>query len=311
MQTKFQIYKERHTTKTILLTGRFNGSSAILHKASQQDRAAWENKQVLNTLQSFKNMKILNYFKRLSYSDAEYELLINAPYKAIAVTWKDGAGVPHSITTSYYISADGVQFSSPIVNGSQVIKGFTITGWDDLTATLKINVNNTAATIAGAIKPINPDLTAARRWWQYGADAQTYWLSANGFHVDGIDDAFGVNTLHTDTSRYYALIYWPGIKPSSGPSFDAFTPYYLTPASNAVDWIYGTGQQPSFQSDGRLVFNYLGDLTAGVYPTSGPAYKTKVQLFITNGYWFVQTSENSYDMVSAKDAKTWITWQNQ
>jgi hypothetical protein len=73
--------------------------------------------------------------------------------------------------------------------------------------------------------------------------------------------------------------------------------------------MYGTGQQPLFQTDGRLVLSYLGDLTAGPYPTSGPAYLTKQQLFITNGYWFVQTGATTYDMVSANDAKAWITWQ--
>jgi len=306
----FEFSIDTVTTDSIALTGRFNGSSAVLHKASPQERAAWENKQVGNTVKNFMGMgKIQNYFKRLTYNSTEYELLNYPAYKTLLITWKDGGGTPHSIATSYYISAAGVQFKSPVTNSSQTINGFTITGWDDVSATLKVNVNNTAAAIAGAIKPINPDLTAARRWWQTGADAQSAWISATGFHVNGVDDAYGVRTLKTDTSTYYALVYWAGIKPASGPSFDAFTPYYFIPASNSVDWNYGTGQQPQFQTDGRVVFSYLGDLTAGVYPASGPAFQTKQQLFITNGYWFVQTGATTYDMVSAKDSKAWITWQ--
>lgn len=308
----FEFSIDTVTTDSIALTGRFNGSSAVLRKASPQERAAWENKQVGNTVKNFNSMgKILNYFKRLTYNSTEYELLNYPAYKTLMITWLDGAGTAHTVATRYFISAAGVQLKSPVVNGSQTIGGFTITGWDDLTATLKVNVNNTAAAIAGAIKPINPDITAARRWWQTAADAQSNWISANGFHVNGVDDAYGIKTLKTDTSTYYALVYWAGIKPATGPSFDAFTPYYYAPASNSVDWIYGTGQQPAFQSDGRLVLNYLGDLTAGPYPTSGPAFQTKQQLFITNGYWFVQTSATTYDMVSAKDAKAWITWQRQ
>jgi hypothetical protein len=306
----FEFSIDTVATDSIALTGRFNGSSMVLHKASPQVRAAWETKQVGNTVKNFMSMgKILNYFKRLTYNGVEYELLNYPAYKTLLITWKDGAGTAHSVATPYYISAAGVQFTSAVVNGSQTINGFTIAGWDDPSASLKVNVNNSAAAIAGAIKPINPDITAARRWWQTAANAQSYWVSSNGFHVNGVDDAYGVKTLKSDTSRYYALVYWAGIQPSGGQSFDAFTPYYYMPASNSVDFFYGTGQQPSFQTDGRLVFNYLGDLTTGVYPSSGPAFQTKQQLFITNGYWFVQTSTTTYDMVSAKDAKAWITWQ--
>jgi len=226
------------------------------------------------------------------------------------ITWKDGGGSPHTITTPYYFSPVGVQFSTPIVNGGQTIQGFTITGFNTTTSTLQVKVNNTDAIIAGAISPVDPDVQAGRRWWQWGATAQTYWYSWNGFHVNGIDDAFGVKTLKTDTSTFYYLTYWPGIQPASGSAFDALVPFYYLPAIDNIDWLYGTAPKPSFQSDGRVIFSLLGDLNAEPYPVTGPAFTTKTQLYSTYGYWFVQTSENSYDMVSAKDAKTWITWQN-
>lgn len=308
----FEFAIDTCTADSIKLTGRFNGSTAILRKASAQDRAAWENKQVRNNLVGLANLgKILNYFKRLTYNGTEYEIQINTTFKTAIITWKDAAGIPHTVATPYFFTATGVQFRIPVVNGGKTINGFAITGFNTTTGTLQVRVNDIDATIAGAIRPINPDVQAGRRWWQWGALAQTYWFSRDAFHVNGVDDAYGVKTLKTDTSQYYYFTYWPGIQPSSGSSFDALVPFYYEPAINALDFTYGTAARPSFQSDGRVIFSLQGDLTVGPYPTTGPAFNTKTQLYSTNGYWFVQTGENSYDMVSAKDAKAWITWQNE
>jgi hypothetical protein len=307
----FEFSIDTCTADSIKLTGRFNGSTAILRKASAQDRAAWENKEVRNNLvglNSFK--KILTYFKRLTYNGTEYEIQINAVYKEAVITWKDASGMVHTVTTPYFISTTGLEFSIPVVNGSTTITGFSIIGFNSTTNSIQVRVNNTEATIAGAVRPVNPDLQAARRWWQWGAQAQRYWYSWNGFHVDGVDDAFNIRSLKTDTSRYYYLTYWPGVQPASGPSFDALIPFYYFPAINDIDFTYGTAPKPVFQTDGRVTFSLLGDLTVGPFPTTGPAFKTKEQFINSNGYWFIQTGENSYDMVSAKDAKAWINWQH-
>jgi len=307
----FEFAIDTCTADSILLTGRFNGSSAILRRASAQDRAAWENKQVRNNLVGLSNLgKILNYFKRLNYNGTEYEIQINTVFKTAVITWKDASGTPHTITTPYFFSAAGVQFSTPVVNGSTTITGFAITGFNTTTNSLQVKVNNSDAAIAGATRPVNPDVQAGRRWWQWGAAAQTYWISVDGFHVDGVDDAFNVKTLKTDSSTYYYFTYWPGVQPATGAPFDALIPFYLVPAINELDFTYGTAPKTNFQADGRVIFSLLGDLTVGPFPATGPAFKTKEQFFSANGYWFVQTGENSYDMVSAKDAKTWISWRN-
>lgn len=307
----FEFAIDTLTADSIKLTGRFNGSRALLRKASPQDRNAWESKQVRNNIIGLSNLgKILNYFKRLTYNGTEYEIQINTLFKSAVITWKDGSGSPHTVATPYYFSATGVQFSTPVVNGGQTIPGFTITGFNTTTSTLQVKVNNTDAVIAGAARPVNPDVQAARRWWQWGAGTQGYWYSWDGFHVDGVDDAFGVKTLKTDSSQFYYFTYWPGIQQSTG-SFDALVPFYYLPKIDDIGYIYGTAPKPSFQSDGRVIFSLLGDLNVGTYPVTGPAFNTKAQVLSTYGYWFVQTSENSYDMVSAKDAKAWITWQHQ
>jgi hypothetical protein len=308
----FEFSIDTCTADSILLTGRFNGSKAVMRKASAQDRAAWENRLVRNNITGFQNLgKILNYFKRLTYNGTEYEIQINTIFKSAIITWKDASGTVHTVTTPYYFSAAGVQFSIPVVNGSTTITGFTITGFNATNSTLQVRVNNTDAIIAGAIRPVSPDVQAGRRWWNRGAAAQSYWYSFDGFHVNGVDDAFDVKSLRTDTSRYYYFTYWPGVQPSSGSAFDALVPFYYIPAIDDIAFHYGTAAKTSFQSDGRVIFSSLGDLTVGPYPTTGPAFKTKELLYsTTNGWWFVQTSENSYDMVSAKDAKAWISWRN-
>jgi hypothetical protein len=306
----FEFSIDTCTADSITLTGRLNGSKAMLRRASAQERAAWENKQVRNNLVGLNNLgKILNYFKRLIYNGTEYEIQINPINKEAIITWKDASGTVHTVTTPYYISTTGLEFTLPVVNGSTTITGFAIIGFNTTTNTVQVRLNNTEATIAGAIRPVNPDLQAARRWWQWGADAQSYWYSWDGFHVNGVDDAFTIKTLKTDSSRYYYLTYWPGVQPQTGQPFDALIPFYYFPAIDDIDFTYGTAPNPTFQTDGRVTFTLLGDLTVGPYPTTGPAAKTKEQFIISNGYWFVQTGENSYDMVSAKDAKTWVSWQ--
>lgn len=306
----FEFSIDTCTADSIRLTGRFNGSAAVLRKASAQERAAWENKVVRNNLVGLNNLgKILNYFKRLSYNGTDYEMQFNTAYKEVVITWLDAAGMAHTVTTPYYMATTGVVFSIPVVNESTTITGFNITGFNTTTNTVQVRLNNTDATIAGAIRPVYPDIQAARRWWQWGADAQSYWFSRDGFHANGADDAFHLHSLKTDTSQYYFLTYWPGVQPSSGPSFDALIPFYYIPRINDIDFIYGTAPKPTFQPDGRVMFSLLGDLTVGPYPTTGPAADTKEQFFNNNGYWFVQTGENSFDMVSAKDAKVWMKWQ--
>jgi len=60
--------------------------------------------------------------------------------------------------------------------------------------------------------------------------------------------------------------------------------------------------------DGRAVFSYLSDVV-GPYPSTGPAALTRTQLLLPQGYYFIQTGPTTYDMVSALDAKAWISWQ--
>ncbi len=302
----FEFYFDTLSTDTINLIGRFNGSKLTLVRATQVEEEAYNTGQLAGGLLI---NKILTYFKRLTIGSQLYDVKIDPVNRQFTFSWLDANGTYYTFTTGYYLLAGGVIFSTPFVNGNQAISGFNNITWTPATETINLTVNGTAATITGIVTPLKVDVNAPRRWWQYAVDNEGYWISITGFHVNGVDDAFGVRTLQTDTSQYYSLFYWPGIQPQSGPSFDVFGPFYYVPSSNSLDLIYGTAHNLKFFPDGRVVFNYLGDLTIGPYPNNGPAALSRNQLYNSRGFYFVQTSATSYDMVSASDGKSWITWE--
>jgi len=116
-----------------------------------------------------------------------------------------------------------------------------------------------------------------------------------------VEDGFGIRTL----PNYYYLIYWPDYNPGNN---DLFAPVFLNAAGNGLELLYGAApDKPQFTGDGRAIFTLLG--TYGTYPSAGPAALSLTQLLIPQGYYFIQTGPTTYDMVSASDAKAWISWQ--
>lgn len=285
-------------TDSITFTGRINSTRLTLQKASQQDRAAWENGDWAEAL-SFLNVGLIeNYFKVLTLNGVKYELRINPVTKTITFLWLSGSNL-QELTTTYSFVAGGIQLDAPVVNGSQTISGFSNLSWNNNTMTLGLKSGNLTGSIAGNIKPLKTDLTAAQRWWQRSFDEGLYWESIYGFHANGVDDVFNITSL----SRYYRLVYWSDY----GSGADLFAPIFVNAAGTGLELQYGAAPGvPEFTSDGRAVFSSLGEY--GTYPTSGPAYEALLQLLIPEGYYFVQTGTDSYDMVSATDAKTWISW---
>ena len=289
---------------TIFLTGRINGSKLTLIKATAAEEQAYINGQLAASIGILD--KILTYFKRLTIGSQLYDVSIDPLNRKFTFTWLDANGVAQTFTTGYYYTAGGIGFTSPLVNGSQTISGFTGMSWNQSTETINLSVNNTASTITGIVVPLKVDIGAPKRWWDYAVNSgRDFWYSIEGFHVNGVDDAFGIQTL----PGYFFLVYWP----LPGPPFntttnDFFGPIFLNAAGTGLEIQYGTAPDlPTFTADGRAVFEELGNY--GVYPATGPAAQTKALLFNTSGYYFVQTSATTYDMVSAANGKSWITWE--
>jgi hypothetical protein len=288
---------------SVKLTGRFNKSKAFLVKATQAEMKSYYDKQYSNRL--FSNIsKYTTYFKRLVTGSSQYEIKVNQTTRTLTLTWVDDKGVEHTVTTGYYYTTNGIALSPAFVDGPNVISSLNDISWSGSTSTLSFTVNGTASAIVGSGEPINIDLDGPRRWWQYALDQGGYWIAPYGFHVNGVDDAYGL----TKTSDFFYLFYFPQFKTQSGITYDLLG--NMKVVNNALSFAYGNAYRPpNFTSDGRVSFAYLG--TLGNVPTADsiPVFKTAAQFTDSYGYYLVRIDSTHYDMVSARDGKAWLSWQ--
>lgn len=312
LKSDFEFAIDTATADSVLLTGRYNGTKLKLSKAAAGDRAVWANKQVTNGVLNFRNFwKIDLYWKRLTYGGTQYELQVDTTIKSVTVSWGTG-GSRQSVTRKYYFWANGVYFADPVVNGSVSIPGFSITGFNAGTQVMSVTVNGTAATIAGvppATNPLtlNPDVTnAAERWWQQSATSGNYYLSIDGWHSNGVDDAYNIKALKNDTAQFYALLY-----AANPDGQDVLVNFYLDSADNEL--VNMNGSVVKKNKVGNSGLNNFTEIrlhprSKEPWPASGAAALTRSQMYNTSGYYFVQSSSYTYDQVSIADPKTWITW---
>ena len=300
LATDFEFSLDSQVADTVMLTGRKNGTKIKLVRSTPQEFDAWQNGGWAKSM-SFENInKIQNYFKRVSIGGVNYEVRVNVGSRTITFIWVDGSGNVQQFTTKYNYSATGVVLVTPLATGTETISQIEIVGWDNATSTINVKVNGNASTIAGNARPLAVDLNAPRRWFQQAVNDGEYWFSQNGFHVNGVDDAFNIKSL----DKYYYLIYWPSYAPGSN---DLFAPVFINAAGTSLELLYGAAPRVAqFTTDGRAIFSLLGNY--GSYPTTGPAAQSRAQLLSPQGYYFIQTGQNSYDMVSATDAKAWVSW---
>ncbi|MEO6328473.1 MAG: DUF4302 domain-containing protein [Ginsengibacter sp.] len=296
----FEFYFDSTTADTLKLVGRFNGSKLVLVSASKAEADAYNSGALAaGTLIN----KILTYFKRLTIGTQLYDIRIYPVTRQVIFDWVDGAGAAHTFTTNYFFTIAGISLTNPLQTGTQTIKEFTAITFSASSQIISLKVNNQSATITQIVVPLNVDVNAPRRWYNQPVYPREDWISEKGFHVNGVDDAYNVNSLTSGSFPYSYYIY----EPKFGPNYDFFGPIFYDGASQSYTIEYGTAPViTSFTPDGRAVFLYLGDL--GAHPASGPAAQTRAALYTAKGFYFVQTGDNSYDMVSATDGKSWITW---
>ena len=302
LQSDFEFSLDTLTADSIHLTGRFNGSSMVLSKATQQQEQEWVSGQwKRGMLFEYTSRYILNYFKRLAIGGKQYEIQVNPASRTVVFTWIDDGGITRQHTTPYYFTSGGVVFTDPLTDGGTTISAIADINWDATASVFRVDVNGaTAGTIQGATAPVKPDLNAPTRWWQYQASRGSYWISPGGFHVDGVDDAYNLRGL----PDFYFLLFWPDYDPGIDLAGFVFL------QGSGATLRFGAGIQPSFTTNGKIVFTYIGDLGT-IEPEEEEAYvRTALKFIDADGFYLVQTGETTYDMVSAKDAKTWISWFN-
>lgn len=289
---------------TVHLRGNLNSAGGLLIKATQAQRDAYYSGALRNNTTALLN--ILEYFKRLTVNGVTYELRPNAD-RTITVTWTSG-GQAQSQTTSYYFTASGLVFATPIVAGSATLTGIDNLLWNPGTQTITATVGGQAATIKGATAPISNDVNAPGRWWHYANDNGGYWASWNGWHVNGVDDAFGVTQVTDEGGPFYQFAYIPNLLgPRNGnPNADAFVPLVVKNNALALGNYFSVPATPPSFAGGRATFTELG--TIGTIPAGSPVDKSDQVLYNPAGFYLVQTGAKSYDMVLASNARSWISW---
>jgi len=301
LQSDFEFYFDSSSADTINLVGRFNGSKATLIKATPEEAAGFTNGQLAG---GFLLNKLLTYYKRLTTSSGTIDFHIDPSARSISIPDATGNLLDTLLTTKYYMTFGGIAFTKPIVAGNQNITGISNISYNPSSQTISCTVNNAAATISNVIVPSKVDVNAPRRWWNSAAtNNNSYWISINGFHVNGVDNAYRIDTLTAGTLSYYYLIYFPTYDTGN----DLFAPIFINPSADSVKLVYGSGpKQPGYTSDGRAVFTEFR--TYGSLPLAGGGANTIKQLYNSRGYYLVQTSQDTYDMVSASDGKAWLSW---
>jgi hypothetical protein len=274
---------------TVKLTGRLHGSKAILVKAtSQEAQDYYENKRnwEFNSFSRF-----LTYFKQLNYGGTKYDIYVFPETRQLQILWIAG-GEGKSFMTNFYYTPTGIAFTTPFNDGKQTIAGFEDVDWNFATQTMKVKIGGTDATITGVIKPLLIDASAGKRWRDLAANNGTYWISLQGFHVNGVDDAYGINKL----SNFQIMLYYPNWNPN------------IDGALILTTGVFGPAFTPTFNVNGTTTFTQVG--TIGTTPSAATTINTNITNKYTEqtGFYFVQTGTYSFDMVNVKDARSWITW---
>jgi len=300
----FEFYFNDSTSAdTIKLTGRVNGSKMILTKASAEQATSYTSGQFNINLVKENFSKILEYFKRLTIGGIGYDVIINPLNKTVIFNWTDAQGSIHTLTTTFYYTLNGIGFGEPVINGGTVITEFTGLSWSSGTNTINLTAGGGPATITGVIKPLVLDTEAPRRWWLKVKTNDEYWVTIDGFHVNGVDDAFNIKQI----PNYSFMVFWPAFGTSGATTYDLAG--FITEDSTGLALNFGAAYRaPNFTADGRVTFSLLGTLGT-VPPEAQAAYDaTSAKFAQAGGYYLIQTSDITYDMVAVSDARSWISW---
>lgn len=300
LSSDFEFAFDSATTKPDALTliGRKRNSILKLRKLSSSE-AATVAASGLQAGRLFSNIsKYLQYFKRITINGTVYQMNVNTEGRTIIFSWVDASGTLHTLTVPFSYGVDGVIFSAPVTLGGQSIAGLNNLTWDASNLSMTFNINGTVTTVAGASAPVKVDTSAARNWWAW-AKSSVYVSSDYGFHVNGVDDAFGMRSL----AGFSRLDYYPV----------ASAPYdYLRIAASTS---YGPALLPDFGNRDKVVFPNTG-FVFGTVPAAAVSTYQKILAQVTSpaGYYLIQISGGTnnttvYDMVSAADGKAWLRWR--
>lgn len=288
---------------TIRLIGNLNGANGYLIKATQAQKDAYLQGKTKNILTGLLNInKILNYWKRLTIGANKYDIRVDTLNRMISFTWADGSGAYKTQSGSYFVTSTGIQLATPIVNGNQTITAIDNITWDGTFTNFTVTLDGQQGTLVGAATPVKVDANAPTNWWNYSNVNNYFWASFNGFHINGVDDGFGVKAISNADGDFYVYAYWANFY---GDPADLFSPLMFDGTQLNLNAYHTAPKAPTFTA-GKAIFKKYVDV--GTTPPGDPVDQSNQQLYEPSGYYFVQTGEKTYDMVSVADSKNWISW---
>lgn len=296
----FEFAFDSVTENSIELEGNFNGSRLYLEEATQEEAQGFipdiaENVSVFEQIDNFKT-----YFKRLTLNGNEYDITVNTNFREISFSYTTGTIVNNFVTT-YYYTRNGVSLLAPFE-----VNGISITNLNSLqynaqNSTISFVENGATGSIKSVSQPIAIDRQAASRFYANPANG-LYWVTENGFTIEGVPDALGVGQM-TD---FAFSLFWPQFGDSEGTTYDLFG--FIVESGDGLAISGGPAFVPQFTNDGRLILNYLG-LLGEIAPEDEAAFLATTDILSdSEGFYVIQTSVGSYDLVSADDAREWISF---
>jgi hypothetical protein len=281
------------TPDTIRLQGIYNDSKLILIRSMEQaDNTTAFAPTAATTAINTELSKFKTYFKRVLVGDTECEILINTATKNLSLTFSEG-GEFKNLSSLYFISNKSIVLYNPIKVGNNSFSSLNNISYDAATGFI-----NTTTNIAGkpiqlkeAISPINYNKEAPKLFMLTTAKQ---WRSANAFTFEGQADVFKVKSI-TNFNRLIHVIRSSGDNDLIGFVF-----------GNTIN--FGIRVSPIINGDGIIKYTFVA-LDGVISATADPIVKS-VSSAITSpeGYYVIQTGTNTFDLVSVKDARTWINY---
>ena len=302
---EFIIKPDDLATDTLKLTGKVNGARLVMIKATAQEAAIFLGGQWV-LLESYLTKNLLTYYKRITIGGVAYDLSNDPVEKTITFQKVNGTNVTKH-TTGYYSTLNGIVLYDPLTASSGSISQITAVGYDPATSTLNVLAGSENTTITETVFPLVIETSSPQEWWNFAVNnGGSYWITADGFHVDGVDDAFNLRSLVSGDNTYYFFIYWPEFRAGN----DLFAPIFLNAAQTGLSLIYGAAPAiPTFAPNGIQQFILLGNYPPYPNDPTNPARKTRDLFFQPEGFYFVKISDTKYDMVSAANGRAWLRWE--
>jgi hypothetical protein len=288
----FEFSFDRVTPDSMVLIGNYNGSRLVLTRATADEATNYigrvnENARAFESINNFSL-----YFKQLVVGGQAFDISVNTNLRTITFTYGEGTEVK-TFTTGYYYTPEGITLLQPLVSGGLTISTLNALQFDEARNRINLSVNGAAGSIQEASKPAQVDPQAAQAF--YSPPNGEYWISQSGFTVEGTRDAFNIGSIE----NLAALTFFTKVDP----------PYDGLIFFTTDDKFFGPAFRSRITSDGRLIFTYAGEFGTTPEQAAPIVQATRDQFVIPEGYYVIRTGNNTFDLVSAKDAKVWISFQ--